>query len=80
MAECQMSLLTEVGERVSSDFFKAGGGVGRVMLREEILYSLHLLSVALGCWGHLCLCVREFTDKAVGRVDTEGGRHKAERG
>lgn len=78
MAEYQMSLLTEVGERISSDFFKAGLGGGDV--REEILYSLHLLSVAWGCWGHLCLCMREFIDKAVGRVDTEGGRHKAERG
>lgn len=75
MAEYQMSLLTEVGERISSDFFKVRG-----VLREEILYSLHLLSVAWGCWGYLCLCVKEFIDKAVGRVDTEGGRHKAERG
>lgn len=40
MAESQMSLLTEVGERVSSDFFKAGGGEGDVKGRNSVFTAL----------------------------------------
>lgn len=35
-----MSLSTEVGERVSSDFFKAGGGEGNVKGRNSVFTAL----------------------------------------
>lgn len=75
-----MSLMTDVGEKVDSDFFKARRvlNMAFVMFGKEIFVVTVLVECDLGFWGHLCPHFREFIDETVGRVDTGDRREGRE--